>query len=205
MPANADFAGEIAVIEHDADARAALTDALARAGYQLICFSDGNGLLARARIRTPLCVFLDVGTRDTRRFGLLDRIGEESWRAPVFASSIDASIPLAVDAIHRGAFDFIAKPFDGSDIVARVRAALVETRCSRGALPAKLRSEAGLTAREWDVLEAIALGETNKQIARQLGLSSRTVEDYRASILSKCRVSSTTELVRRMFGQAGRD
>ena len=205
MRANPDFAGEIAIIEDDADARATLTDALAQAGFEVICFSDGSGLLARARIRTPLCVFLDVGIRDKRRFGLLDRIGEESWRAPVFASSTDASIPLAVDAIQRGAFDFIAKPFDGGDIVARVRTALMTTRGSREELPARLRNDAQLTAREWDVLEGIALGETNKEIARRLGLSSRTVESYRADILSKCNVRSTTELVRRMFGHAGRD
>ena len=205
MKANPDFAGEIAIIEDDADARATLTDALTQAGYDVICFSDGNGLLARARIRTPLCVFLDVGIRDKRRFGLLDRIGEESWRAPVFASSSDACIPLAVDAVLRGAFDFIAKPFDGSDIVARVRAAQMTTRCARDKLPATIKNDAQLTAREWEVLEGIALGETNKEIARRLGLSSRTVESYRADILSKCGVRSTTELVRRMFSQAGGD
>ena len=53
------------------------------------------------------------------------------------------------------------------------------------------------------MLEGIALGETNKEIARRLGLSSRTVESYRADILSKCGVRSTTELVRRVFGKAG--
>jgi two-component system response regulator FixJ len=201
MQANPDFLGEISIIEDNADARATLTDSLTLAGYDVICFSDGNGLLARARIRTPLCVFLDVGIRDKRRFGLLDRIREESWRTPVFASSADASIPLAVDAIRRGAFDFIAKPFDGSDIVARIRAAQAETRCSRGELPATLKSDARLTAREWDVLEGVALGETNKQIARRLGLSARTVESYRADILQKCGARSTTELVRRMFSQ----
>ena len=205
MPANPDFAGEIAIIEDDAEARATLTDALTQAGYDVICFSDGNGLLARARIRTPLCVFLDVGVRDKRRFGLLDRIGEESWRAPIFASSTDASIPLAVDAIQRSAFDFIAKPFDGNDIVARVRGAQLTARCAREKLPAAIRNDAQLTAREWDVLEGIALGETNKEIARRLGLSSRTVESYRADILSKCGVRSTTELVRRMFNQTGGD
>lgn len=205
MQANPDFAGEISIIEDNADARATLTDALMLAGYEVICFSEGNGLLARARIRTPLCVFLDVGERDKRRFGLLDQIGEESWRAPVFASSVDASIPLAVDAILRGAYDFIAKPFDGGDIAARVRTALMATRCARVELPAKLRNDAQLTAREWDVMEGIALGETSKEIARRLGLSSRTVESYRADALSKCGVRSTTELVRRMFDRTNGD
>jgi two-component system, LuxR family, response regulator FixJ len=194
-------AGEIFIIEDDAEARAALTGALTQAGYEVICFADGNGLLARAKISTPLCVFLDVGIRDKCRFGLLHRIRAENLRAPVFASSSEASIPLAVDAVLRGAYDFIAKPFDSSDLIARVDAALAEICCSHGELPTKSRSDAGLTAREWEVLERIALGESNKEIARRFGLSSRTVEDYRANILRKTGVASTTELVRWMFDQ----
>jgi FixJ family two-component response regulator len=204
MQTNPAAAGEIFIIEDDADARATLADSLTHAGYEVICFVDGNGLLARAKICTPLCVFLDVGICDKCRFGLLDRICAENWRAPVFASSAEASIPLAVDAVRRGAFDFIAKPFDSSDIVARVHAALAETCCSRGEFPPKPGSDAHLTAREQEVLERIALGESNKQIARRLSLSSRTVEDYRANILRKAGVGSTTELVRWMFSQPGR-
>jgi len=204
MQADPAIAGEIFIIEDDAEARATLTGALTPAGYEVICFVDGSGLLARAKIRTPLCVFLDVGIHDKCRFGLLDKICAESWRAPVFASSVEASIPLAVEAVRRGAFDFIAKPFDGSDIVARVHAALLET-CPYGEFPTKPGSTgARLTAREWDVLERIALGESNKQIARRLGLSSRTVEDYRANILRKTGAGNTTELVRWMFDQPGR-
>jgi FixJ family two-component response regulator len=200
MQASPDSAGEIFVIEDDAGARTTLSDALTLAGYEVICFADGNGLLARARVCTPLCVFLDVGDRDKCLFSLLDRIRAENLRAPVFAISAAASIPLAVDAVRRGAYDFIAKPFDSSDLVARVHAAIVET-CSHGESPTKSRSDAGLTPREWEVLEWIARGESNKQIARRFGLSSRTVEDYRANILRKTGVGSTTELVRWMFDQ----
>jgi len=202
MQANPDSRGEIFVIDDDAAARAALAGALTLAGYEVICFADSAGLLARAKIRIPLCVFLDVGIRDKCRFELLDRICAEHWRAPVFASSAEASIPLAVEAVRRGAFDFIAKPFDSRDIVARVHAALGETPRSHGAIPTDLGVH--LTGREWEVLERIALGESNKQIAQQLGLSSRTVEGYRANILRKAGVRSTTELVRRVFGQGGR-
>ena len=77
-----------------------LAGALTLAGYEVICFADGAGLLARARIRIPLCVFLDVGVRDKCRFDLLDRICAEHWRAPVFASSAEASIPLAVLSVY---------------------------------------------------------------------------------------------------------
>jgi two-component system, LuxR family, response regulator FixJ len=195
--------GEIFVIDDDAAARATLAGALTQAGYEVICFADAAGLLSRAKIRIPLCVFLDVGIRDRCQFDLLDRICAEHWRAPVMASSAEASIPLAVDAVRRGAFDFIAKPFEAGDIVARVNAALGDTS-SRSGIPTDLWDQADFTGREWKVLEKIALGESAKEIAQALGLSSRTVEGYRANILRKAGVRSTTELVRRVFGQCGR-
>jgi two-component system, LuxR family, response regulator FixJ len=204
MQANPDSRGEIFVIDDDAAARATLAGALTLAGYEVICFADSAGLLARARLRIPLCVFLDVGIRDKCRFELLDRICAEHWRAPVFASSAEASIPLAVDAVRRGAFDFVAKPFDGRDVVARVHAALGEISRNRTEIPTDLCEQAHLSGREWEVLERIALGESAKEIAQVLGLSSRTVEGYRANILRKAGVRSTAELVRRVFRQGGR-
>jgi FixJ family two-component response regulator len=204
MQCNPNSKGEIFVIDDDAAARATLAGALTLAGYEVICFADGAGLLAHARVRIPLCVFLDVGIRDKCRFELLDRICAEHWRAPVFASSAEASIPLAVDAVRRGAFDFVAKPFDGGDIVARVHAALGEISRTHAGIPTDLCDRAHLSGREWEVLERLALGESAKEIAQVLGLSARTVEGYRANILRKAGVRSTTELVRRVFGQGGR-
>ncbi len=202
MRADSASRGDIFVIDDDAAARATLAGALTRAGYDVVCFADGAALLAQLRIRIPVCVFLDVGVRDKCRFGLLDHISAENWRPPVFASSAEASIPLAVDAVRRGAFDFIVKPFDGSDIVARVNAALSEIPRTSSGIPTDIGRHVRLTGREWEVLEKIALGQSNKEIALALGLSSRTVEGYRANILRKAGVRSTTELVRRVFGQS---
>ena len=204
MRSGAKSRGEIFVIDDDAAARATLAGALTLAGYQVICFADTAGLLARAKIRIPLCVFLDIGIHDKCRFDLLDRVCAEHWRAPVFASSVEASIPLAVNAVRRGAFDFIAKPFEAPDVVARIDAALGETLRRPREIPTGLGEYLQLTGREWEVLERIALGESNKQIAQALGLSARTIEGYRANILRKAGVRSTTELVRRVFGQGGR-
>jgi two-component system response regulator FixJ len=204
MQGNPNSKGEVFVIDDNASARSTLAGALTLAGYEVICFADSGGLLARARIRIPLCVFLDVGIRDRCQFALLDRICAEHWRAPVFASSAEASIPLAVEAIRRGAFDFTAKPFDGCDVAGRVNAALGEITRAHAGVPANLWDQARLTGREWKVLERIALGESANEIAQALGLSSRTIEGYRANILRKAGVRSTTELVRRVFAERGR-
>jgi FixJ family two-component response regulator len=123
----------------------------------------------------------------------------------VFASSAEASIPLAVDAVRRGAFDFIYKAVrcPGYRRAGQCRFGRKTSRFESG-MPADLWNTVPLTARESEVLERIALGESNKEIAQALGLSSRTVEGYRANILRKAGVGSTTELVRRVFGQNGR-
>ncbi len=119
-------------------------------------------------------------------------------------ASARADIPLAVDAIRSGAFDFIKKPFCGSEIVARVEAATAAQARAESLeqikqISERLPFEARLTPREREVFAFIATGKTNKQIARELGLSARTVEGYRASIMRKVGARNATELVRRVL------
>jgi len=117
---------------------------------------------------------------------------------------------MAVDAIKSGAFDFVEKPFRVSDIVARVGAIVGTEPRSESLEEIKQRSqrltgEARLTPRERDVFAFIAMGKTNKQMARELGLSARTVEGYRASIMRKVGARTATELVRRVLDQGRTD
>jgi FixJ family two-component response regulator len=199
MQSNPESRGEIFIMDDDADARTMLAGALTLAGYEGICFADGAALLARARICFPLCVFLDVGMRDRRRFDLLDRLRAAGWRAPIFATSVKGNIAMAVEAIRKGAFDFIEKPFDSADIVKRVSDAISQTPLHLSDTALEFQEGAGFTEREWEVLEGIASGETTKQIALRLGRSSRTIESYRAQILRKTGVRNSTELLRRML------
>jgi FixJ family two-component response regulator len=191
--------GEIFVLDDDAEARTMLAGVLTLAGYEVICFADGAALLARARICFPLCIFLDVGMRDKYRFDLLDRLRAGGWCAPIFATSVKGNIAMAVEAIRRGAFDFIEKPFDAGDIVKRVGDAIAEMPLHLSDTALEFQDGAGFTVREWDVLEGIASGETTKEIALRLGRSSRTIESYRAQILRKTGVKNSTELLRRML------
>lgn len=199
MQANPESRGEIFIMDENAEARTTLAGALTLAGYEVICFADGAALLARAKICFPLCAFLDVGMRDRRRFDLLDRLRAVGFRAPIFATSVKGNIAMAVEAIRKGAFDFIEKPFDVGDIVKRVSDAISEMPLRLCDSALGFQDGAGFTEREWEVLEGIASGETTKEIARRLGRSSRTVECYRAQILRKTGMKNSTELLRRML------
>lgn len=201
--------GEVYVIDDDAVARETLSRALRDAGYAVIQFADGAALLTETRARTPACIFLDAHV-EGRPLELLKRLRVEDCPAPIFVASAHGNIPMAVDAIRSGAFDFIEKPFRATEIVARVDAAIGEQTRSEGMeqvrqLSQRLSGQERLTPRERDVFAFIAMGKTNKEMARQLGLSARTVEGYRASIMRKVGAKNATELVRRVLDQSRAD
>lgn len=110
-----------------------------------------------------------------------------------------AEVSAAVEGMKQGAFDFVEKPLDGHRFLDKVQAALNlsrdlhQQRLQRSAREARL---ALLTPKEREVLEAVLQGQSSKEIARQLGLSVRTVENHRAHLMEKLRVKSAVELVR---------
>lgn len=203
MPWNAASRGEIFVIDDDAATREMLTGSFREKGYDVISFADGTALLSYARTRTPVGVFVEVGMEDRSGFEVLRKLRSEHCPAPIFITSAEGCVPMAVDAIRNGAFDFIAKPLQGDDIVVRFDAALHELSRPRAedvpSVPLFVPGGESLTKRERDVLGRLLQGETNKEIARVLGLSARTIEGYRAGILRKAGVRSSSELVRRVL------
>ncbi|WGR70663.1 MULTISPECIES: response regulator [unclassified Bradyrhizobium] len=192
--------GEVFVIDTDAALREQLSLALQQNAYDVICFADGASLLSEAKARMPACVLLEMPS-DRSGLDVLKRLREENCMAPVLVTSANGSIAMAVDAIKSGAFDFIEKPFRTHDIVERIDAAIDEFVPPT---PNRQRWLAGcepLTERESDVLEHLAAGLTNKEIARRMQLSARTVEGYRATILRKAGARNVTDLLRRIYGQ----
>jgi FixJ family two-component response regulator len=203
MPWNATAKGEIFVIDDDTASRETLTAALESAGYRVICFADGAALLSEARSRIPVCVMLEVRMPDRDGLDILKKLRAENCPAPVFVTSANGDIATAVEAIRNGAQDFIEKPIFGSDVVDRIGAA-IEELSQTGALPdisLHLPGCEPFTRRERDVLARIAVGETNKEAARTLGLSSRTIEGYRAKIMKKVGARNAAELLRRVLSQ----
>ena len=174
--------GEVFIVDDDALVLNALSVVLSRQGYQVTGFAEGASFLAAAKSRTPACVILDVHMPGQSGLDILKELNAQQYPAPIFIISGIGDIPMAVEAIKNGAFDFIEKPFDATTAVTRVREA-VEAWSRRAGqpvsddrLPKAFPGHDLLTLRERDVLGQIASGSSNKQAGRVLGISPRTIQ-----------------------------
>jgi FixJ family two-component response regulator len=199
--------GEIFVVEEDAAAREKLSALLQAQGYDVICFADGAALLSLAKTRIPACIFLEVRASGKSGLDILRKLRAAEYPAPIFVTSGEGDIPMAVDAIRSGASDFIEKPFCGTEIVGRVKSAIetLARKLDSADLASKVASlhvpgQEPLSGRECDVLAQLTDGASNKEAALRLGLSARTVEGHRANIMKKIGVKNAAELVRRVLG-----
>jgi two-component system response regulator FixJ len=130
---------------------------------------------------------------------LLRRLKDLKISLPVIVITGHGDVPLAVEAMKFGAADFLEKPFDDEILLAAVRAALIRQdgdsrqQAERAGIDERL---AALSNREREVLEGLVAGHANKRIAFDLGISPRTVEIYRANLMTKMQAASLSDLVR---------
>jgi two-component system response regulator FixJ len=153
-------------------------------------------LLPKARFG---CIVTDVRMPEMSGLDLLRRLRELAVNMPVIVITGHGDVPLAVEAMKAGAVDFIEKPFDDEILLAAIRSALVaqEKDSRRVAEKAEIEERiASLSTRERQVLEGLVAGLPNKTIAYDLGISPRTVEIYRANVMTKTKALSLSELVR---------
>ena len=143
------------------------------------------------------CILLDVRMEPMSGLQVHDTLVARGIPVPVIFLTGHGDIPMAVEALKKGAFDFVEKPFGDAALVDRVRDALAaeaiqQLRLAAGdARGAKL---AGLTPREQDVMHRVAAGKLNKVIADEMHVSMRTVEVYRARVYAKLGVRSAAEV-----------
>ena len=130
---------------------------------------------------------------------LLRRLRELKLGIPVIVITGHGDVPLAVEAMKIGALDFLEKPFDDEVLLASVRSALNQLdqdQRRQGERNEIERRLVALSNRERDVLEGLVSGHANKQIAYDLGISPRTIEIYRANLMTKMQAASLSDLVR---------
>jgi FixJ family two-component response regulator len=194
---------EIFIVDDDASVRTALALILSSEGFEVTGFPDGDSFLSAARSRTPDCVLIDVHLPGRSGIELLKVLDAQHYPAPIFVISAHGDIPTAVDAIRRGALDFIEKPFDPLSVVARLRDAIAARRHSSAdsILAPDFPGHERLTAREREVLERIARGASSKEASRELAISPRTVEVHRARIMEKLGAKNAADLVRVVLGK----
>jgi two-component system response regulator FixJ len=187
------------VIDDDQAVRESIEFLLRSARLTVKTYETASAFLAVAPTIGSGCVITDVRMPGMSGIDLLRRLKEMGIGLPVIVITGHGDVPLAVEAMKFGAVDFLEKPFDDDVLLASVRSALDRSEASaqleteRAEIRARI---ALLTNREHEVLDGLVAGHPNKIIAFDLKISPRTVEIYRANVMTKMKAASLSELVR---------
>lgn len=190
----------IAVIDDDEAVLDSLRLYFARQNIDAACFADGSAFLAAAgRGERFDCVVSDVRMPGLTGLDLVRRLKADGFAAPIILITGHGDVDMAVAAIKAGAFDFIEKPFDETRLLASVGNAMDKARApdSEGAEQGELRSRLqSLSERQRQVMDLVVKGLSNKEIAAQLKISPKTVENHRAWVMERMGARNIAELVR---------
>ena len=187
------------IIDDDAAVRESLTSLLDLEGFETTAFGDGESFLRDIDRSATGVALVDVNLPDVNGLELQKRLVLEYPGLVVIIITGHGNVPMAVSAIKSGAADFIEKPFSGNIVLDTVRRALAD---ARGAVvPTQPSAEVltridSLTPREREVLTQLVIGNRNKIIAYELGISPRTVEIYRAKVMEKMKADNLSHLIR---------
>ncbi|NGM49794.1 response regulator [Caulobacter sp. 602-2] len=186
------------VVDDDADARDSLAFLLETADFRVRTYASALAFLTELPEAEPGCVITDVRMPGMTGQELVRRLKAEGSGLPVVMITGHGDIPMAVEAMRDGVVDFIEKPFSEARILAaleRALAAAPQPTVSDDQAQVLARMET-LSERERQVLDGVVAGHPNKIIARDLGISPRTVEIYRAKLMSKMHADNLAALVR---------
>jgi two-component system response regulator FixJ len=187
------------VIDDDEAVRDSLEFLLRSARIGVRTYASAADFLSVLPNVTSGCVVTDVRMPEISGVDLLRKLKDLNVGLPVIVMTGHGDVQLAVEAMKGGAVDFLEKPFDDDVLIASVQSALsrADQMARREGERAELHEKlAALSGRERDVLEGLVAGKPNKIIAFELGISPRTVEIYRANVMTKMRAGSLSELVR---------
>ncbi len=191
--------GNVYVIDDDAAMRDSLNFLLDSAGFAVTLFGDALAFLEALPGLGFGCVVSDVRMPGLDGIELLKRMKAQQSPFPIVIMTGHGDVPLAVEAMKLGAVDFLEKPFDDDRLNAMIESALrqAEPAAKNEAVTHDIAARvASLSPRERQVMEGLVAGLSNKLIAREYDISPRTIEVYRANVMTKMQASSLSELVR---------
>jgi two-component system response regulator FixJ len=187
------------VVDDDVAVRQSLAFLLSSDGLPVRVHESAETFLASVADVASGCIVTDVRMPGMDGIEFLKQLGQRGWACPVIVMTGHADVPLAVEAMKQGAVDFIEKPFDDVVLLSAIRSAMerrneaAQASAHAGEVAARI---AALSERERQVMEGLVAGKANKVIAYNLGISHRTVEIYRANVMTKMQAGSLSELVR---------
>jgi two-component system, LuxR family, response regulator FixJ len=187
------------IVDDDDAVRSSLRLLLKSVGLQPTAFPSARDYLAAWDPDQPGCVVLDVRMPGMSGLELQEELNRRGAIVPVIFITGHGDIPMAVEAMQHGAFDFLQKPFRDQDLIDRIQKATERDAANRAQLREKELIRArldSLTPREREVLTLVTSGKANKVMAGDLGVSQRTVEIHRARVMEKMHAASLAQLVR---------
>ena len=186
------------IVDEEAAMRYALAQLLETAGLQAEAHADGPAFLAACEADRPGCLLLDVAMPGMTGFEVQAALNARGLTIPTIFLTGHGDIPMAVRAVQAGAVDFLEKPIQGAALLERVQRALaldLEWRQTQGRTQAIQQRYARLSSRERECMALIASGLTSKEVARELGISPRTVEVHRTHVMHKMGAVNLADLV----------
>jgi two-component system, LuxR family, response regulator FixJ len=190
------------IVDDDEAVRNSLRLLVKSVGLTAAALPSAQDFLATYNPQQPGCLVLDVRMPGMSGLELQQHLNLRGAVIPVIFITGHGDIPMAVEAMQQGAFDFLQKPFRDQDLIDRIQRALERDRTSRADLGQRTRIRErrdSLTPREREVLALVTSGKANKVMAADLGLSQRTIEIHRARVMEKMGASSVAQLVRMMM------
>jgi FixJ family two-component response regulator len=187
------------IVDDDEPVRKAVSRLLRSAGIAVAVFASPREFLAQYDPATPGCLVLDITMPEVDGLQLQATLGEKGSILPIIFLTGHGDVSKSVQAMKRGAFDFLSKPVKDKDLLTAVRAAVERNAVARleQAKLSEIRDRLDtLTPREREVLEQVVSGKLNKQIAGDLGITEATVKMHRAHVMAKMKVQSVAELAR---------
>ena len=187
----------VILLDDDPSMRRSLSLALTLAGYEVQSYASAGELFEALDPAQPGCLLLDLKMPGLDGLEVQEELRARGCMLPVIFISAFADIPSTVRAMKAGAVDFVEKPFSKDALVSRIEEALALDRRQRdhnGRRTDIADRVQQLTPRELEVMRFVTVGLSNKEIARELDISPRTVEKYRARVMEKMRAESIADL-----------